>query len=231
MSNKKITLVAVVFILGVLFTFLTSTASASSLKEVSEASYKLYKNGVSNCSGTFVKTGEEDLFLTAAHCLDPKAKELTYSIRKPEYDKDLNVISEEVVYLNPVKTLTKDDIALLKTVSVRYDFATADIAEDVSMTVGDYVMTSSYPLGREHTISEGVYTGLSRSLRDAHGFTSLFYKATAPVAPGSSGGGLYIRNGTEYYLVGTVTALTAGQSHMNFFTSHDTVKKVMKGFE
>lgn len=82
-----------------------------------------------------------------------------------------------------------------------------------SLQVGEKVMAIGSPSGFINTLSEGVISGL----REVDGL--LWIQTTAPISPGSSGGGLFDYSGR---LVGITTAgQSAGQ--LNFAVSPDTI--------
>jgi len=74
------------------------------------------------------------------------------------------------------------------------------------LKVGESVYTIGSPSGLELSISDGVLSGL----REEKGFH--YVQTTAPISPGSSGGGLFDRRGN---LVGITTMVMVGRQHNN----------------
>jgi S1-C subfamily serine protease len=92
--------------------------------------------------------------------------------------------------------------------------ADADLVDFVSGTrdfgdlrVGEKVYTIGSPSGLERTLGDGIISGLrtTKSMR--------FIQTTAPISPGSSGGGLFDRSGN---LIGITTFLFKEGQNLNF---------------
>jgi S1-C subfamily serine protease len=75
-----------------------------------------------------------------------------------------------------------------------------------SLEVGEPVYTLGAPVGLELTLSNGIVSG-RREEQGRH-----FVQTTAPISPGSSGGGLFDARGN---LVGVTTLVLVGREHMN----------------
>jgi len=75
-----------------------------------------------------------------------------------------------------------------------------------SLQVGEALYTLGSPNGLELTLSNGILSGV----RDEDGET--YVQTSAPISPGSSGGGLFDARGN---LVGITTAVLVGHEHMN----------------
>jgi len=83
----------------------------------------------------------------------------------------------------------------------------AAIGTTKMLTVGSRVYAVGAPRGLELTLSEGIVSGL----REVPG--GRFIQTTAPVSPGSSGGGLFDENGA---LVGLTTFYVSEGQNLNF---------------
>jgi hypothetical protein len=75
-----------------------------------------------------------------------------------------------------------------------------------SLEVGEPAFTLGSPVGLELTLSNGIISG-RRDEAEHH-----FVQTTAPISPGSSGGGLFDARGN---LVGITTLVLVGREHMN----------------
>jgi len=75
-----------------------------------------------------------------------------------------------------------------------------------SLQVGETLYTLGSPNGLELTLSNGILSGV----RDEDGET--YVQTSAPISPGSSGGGLFDARGN---LVGITTAVLVGHEHLN----------------
>jgi serine protease Do len=86
-----------------------------------------------------------------------------------------------------------------------------------NMRTGQRVYAIGAPLGLELTISEGIVS----SLREAAG--SKVIQTTAPVSPGSSGGGLFSADGR---LIGIVTSQVRNGQNLNFAMPVDWIAEM-----
>lgn len=75
-----------------------------------------------------------------------------------------------------------------------------------SLEVGEKVYTLGSPVGLELTLSDGLISGR----RDEDGFH--YVQTTAPISPGSSGGGLFDARGN---LIGVTTLVLTGRERLN----------------
>ena len=75
------------------------------------------------------------------------------------------------------------------------------------LKVGERVYTVGAPSGLERTLGEGIISGLRTSSEGR------FIQTTAPISPGSSGGGLFDRSGN---LIGVTTFLLKEAQAINF---------------
>jgi Trypsin-like peptidase domain len=86
------------------------------------------------------------------------------------------------------------------------------IREYRDLTVGEQVYTVGAPSGLERTLGNGIISGL-RSDAAQH-----YIQTTAPISPGSSGGGLFDERGN---LIGITTLLIEGSQALNFAIAAD----------
>jgi S1-C subfamily serine protease len=80
------------------------------------------------------------------------------------------------------------------------------------LRVGERVYTIGSPRGFQRTLGEGIISGL-RSLSDGN-----FVQTSAPISPGSSGGGLFDERGN---LIGVTTLQAKDSQNLNFAISAD----------
>lgn len=195
-----------------------SFANASSIEHIKMATYELYENTVPICSGQFVTPTE---FLTAAHCLDDleRDKETKFYIQT---EKDHQTFRFE---LKP-NHINKDyDTATLVLVDTQAAFPFVSVAENYSPTAGDNVISSSYPevVGYLFIVS-GKMTGIVEGPEELGKF---HYVTSITVAPGSSGGGLYVNQNGDWKLIGTTSGGHSQYFFMTFFSVLDGVKAVI----
>ncbi|MEZ4599565.1 MAG: serine protease [Syntrophotaleaceae bacterium] len=88
----------------------------------------------------------------------------------------------------------------------------AGIRTYTSLKVGEKVFTVGAPYGLEHTLGEGLISG-KRALEGVN-----IVQTSAPISPGSSGGGLFDQQGR---LVGITTFLLQGAQSLNFAIAAD----------
>lgn len=225
----------IAFVIGVLGVVAPSIASASDMKTIAAATFKLYDaSGDGFCSATFIKNDKDGaLFLTAAHCVDDQK---AISVRKQNVDpKQLrDVLSEEVVYLKAVKTLTKKDIAVLqaKDKSIEFsersvDFASIDEAN--TLEIGNDLLIVGYPAAQAKAITKVQFTGKVPGI-EAFDWDDPIYQVTGGVAGGNSGGGLYAQFGGEWKFIGTTSAMRRDNAIMSYFQTAETVAEALRGY-
>ena len=84
------------------------------------------------------------------------------------------------------------------------------------LQIGERVYTVGSPQALDRTLGEGIISGL-RSLRGIR-----HIQTTAPISPGSSGGGLFDRHGN---LIGITTFLLKDSQSLNFAISVDEFER------
>jgi len=145
--------------------------------------------GVSQGSAVAVSTSE---LVTNCHVVEGAFK-LVLRHEKQQWPASM-------VRADPVTdrcVISAKDAPLVPVVGVRsYD----------SLEVGEPVFTLGSPVGLELTLSNGILSG-RRDEKDRH-----YVQTTAPISPGSSGGGLFDARGN---LIGVTTMMLVGRERLN----------------
>jgi len=206
---------------------------ASTLDEAAQSTYILYDNDDGFCSGTVV---DKDKILTAYHCTDNgpiNIKKITYD-EKPK-DGKFPMLREEVIYMKVLRGFKATDSALLGTIDGKPlgdNFGKPiDVAsvEEVNkeLKLGTPLWVLGYPRIGDLTLTDGMFTAKS-VVRIPEIDDEIFYKTTVHVDGGSSGGGLYMKFGDEYKLIGTTTAMAPSEVPMTFFATIENVHKTLQ---
>lgn len=206
-------------------------ASASTLVDIQKGSMKLFEGDRGICSTTVV---DADKLLTAAHCVEGA----NLNVRFQVFDKDLNVVREEVIYVKAIRTLKTKDIALLAPLDAGFKFTDGgavviDVAstEETNATIafGVPVRAVGFPKAMELTVTDGVFENKVASV-DKATWDSLLYKISAPITGGNSGGALYAEFDGAYKLIGVNVAGFRDVSFMNYAVPIESVHAVLAGF-
>lgn len=100
------------------------------------------------------------------------------------------------------------DLAFLETLLIDpMAFMNRDPLTSADFRIGQKVYTIGDPIGLERSISEGIISGFRTN------DNRTFIQTTAPISPGSSGGGLFNESG---YLIGITTASIDKGQNLNF---------------
>lgn len=114
------------------------------------------------------------------------------------------------------------DLALIRLAS--RDLPFSELGESAMLQVGQLVIAVGSPLGFQSTVSTGVVSARSRSMRSAEGrLIENIVQHTAPLNPGSSGGPLVDSRGR---VVGVNTAIIAFAQGLGFAIPADTARWV-----
>jgi S1-C subfamily serine protease len=218
---------------------LASSAYAFDAKleaEVFEPSVKLVSDD-GMCSGTVIYSdrakvsGDASTYvLTAKHCVTKVGQ--TFEVQKAEYDKGLNqtrTVSYPAVALG---TSFLSDLALLKLDDKTHVWPNVAkwAPEGTTLEYNEPVLITAYPAGASMTTTYGNlgYVEKVPQLADVSQSTR-FQRATPDIAPGSSGGAIFVKNEAgDYLLIGTTTAGLRGFSFINMFTPLDEVQAYLK---
>lgn len=177
-------------------------------QSVVEVSYALVSpNGQRFCSAT--KIGYET-FVTAAHCVGDKP----FAVE----DKNGNPVPAEVT-----KSLPGADLALI---SAPIDGPNAVLSR-VEPAQGDDVVIAGFPLGTRLILTLGLWQGVGKFFGEDH------YVVSAPIAPGNSGGGVFVKNGDQWELAGVAQAVpvlaeVGGVLHLAMISSYPIFKQFVK---
>jgi len=153
--------------------------------------------------GSGVAVGR-NLVLTNLHVVRGGAKATVVAGPGPEWVVEGSVGWDEV-----------NDLALLK---VEGELTPAELGDSDSLRVGQKVVAVGNPLGLRATVSDGIVSGL----RDFNGRKLI--QTTAPISPGSSGGGLFDLEGR---LVGITTACVEGGQNLNLAVPVNVAKNLL----
>lgn len=189
-------------------------------------SYKLYSGSTPRCSSTIIKSKRDEdgqietLVLTAAHCIATNL-----NIRKQSLDANLDVYKETVFYLEPVRVFKPEDVAVLRVIDKSEQFPVARLAmKRTSPPMGRKVWVVGYPKSLDITLTAGEYGGLVKNPRPN---MPLMVRATAPIHPGSSGGGLFIKTVRGYELIGVTSGHWRDTSFMNYFSRLEPIHRAI----
>jgi S1-C subfamily serine protease len=178
-----------------------------------------------NCSGVVLDTsGTVTYIVTANHCVEGEQSGYVNIDVKAEFTQPVSkksrkgalIETKQLVY-DVIRRDSTNDLAVLRLRKEGLELDGAVIAQE-DPTEGDQVWAIGYPLGLTRTVTEGYYGGFM-SLAPDMSFDDFgngrdVYRATPPIYGGNSGGGLFIKDGDEYKLVGISDAAV-----MSFFVA------------
>ena len=124
------------------------------------------------------------------------------------------VVEGKVVELKATRADKKSDLCFYSTDEQLT--AVAGVREFSGISVGEKVYAIGSPSGQENTFSEGIVSGL----RERDG--TKYIQTTAPISPGSSGGGLFDAQGR---LIGITTFKIRDAENLNFAVSVDEFRR------
>lgn len=116
-------------------------------------------------------------------------------------------INENSYKVNQVLKHSSLDLAILHFDGEMIYFMNTPMTDNTDRNVGDKVFAIGSPKGLDKSISEGIISGI----RDLNGQQVIQF--TAPISPGSSGGGLFSTDGK---LIGITTYSVVGGQNLNF---------------
>jgi len=204
---------ALAIIIATLFVA-ASPASSSPL-------YRLYNEMIAptvrindNCSGQVVyskynqksKTART-IILTAKHCTTKTNNGKYFEIDIPQYDKGNILIGEKLIFAQLLAT-DSSDLALLEVTDHINVFTKITKIENIDtlLYIGKDCWASGYALGKSIMVSKGLIGPKEFESVEGRPFTQ-YLRATAQIAGGNSGGGLYhLSLDGSYKLIGVATA-------------------------
>lgn len=157
------------------------------------------------CTGVWVGTTS---ILTAEHCIS-------------ETELGAPIVVSTQISKFPAFLVARDvdhDLALLDTLRAPHWHSIAHVA-NVAPQRGDTVRTMSMPKGMGWSYSTGVIAAIRElQIEERH---LNWIQATAPISPGSSGGGIFSDSGE---LIGVAHAALIGGQSINFFIHTDYIR-------
>lgn len=198
-------------------------ANSSPLETVLSSTHKLHSGQFPMCSAVAISPTE---LLTAAHCIPQKNEQRkNLNIRTTEMKKGVT-ISEKALYVRVAKINYGTDVARLTILTETETLPSfTDLAPNYDPTIGSPMFAVGYPRGDVLTLTEGMFT--EEVWLNALGLNAEFYKTTIPITGGSSGGGVYTKVGSEYFLVGLTTANWRDVSFQSYFSTLSNVRQAM----
>lgn len=188
------------------------------------------------CSGSVIysRRGDDDknpnhaktLVLTAKHCVDDKKQ---VDIRVATYD-DRNAITGYTLYTADV-TLTyfKEDLALLELRDKERVFNTIKICSgDKEPAMGDPVTAVGFPLGFAQTITTGFFGGRESIPFPNESKMTEYYRSSAQIMNGSSGGILAWEEDGAYCQIGVASAIVPQANFMTWNATLDQIHDFLK---
>lgn len=207
-----------VLVCGMVFYF--TKVSSKSVNNIGSSIVKI--NTEFGCgSGTIIgKEPQEEKFLyyvlTAFHLINSHASEEN-KISSREFSFLLTSYNdkEEIVGVNNGTLFSSDenlDLMIITFLSTR-DFTVAKISTNYELMKEVYSCTCQ--LAELPAVTKGIISRL----------TGHFIISDAQMSPGSSGGGLFIKQGNEYYLIGVATHVAAKGNFVVFHCSYYVASK------
>lgn len=211
--------------------FLSSSAIAADqkLQDLIAATAQINKN----CSSTVIyskrddKTGDvKTILLTAKHCIDSDKSQVV--VEFPVYQNNRVVARKE--YVGKVHgKYYKADLALIELLDkdTYFEKVSKIAPAELTQQMGDPTWTLGYPLGMALTVTQGTFGGLETIDWPTDG--SEYLRATPMIAPGNSGGAVYVKNEKgEYEIAGVTTAAVGLLSFIGFYTPSYQIHEYLK---
>lgn len=186
-----------------------------------------------NCSGQLVsskrdvESGEVSTFvLTAKHCLTSVKSGETIPISFPQYDATTRLVGELVYYGSVAARDPKGDLALIRLHDKQTYFKNTVTVDDGKNPVqlGDDCWAAGFPKAWALTITRGIIGPLERQDFDGPDGEIEYRRASAQVAGGSSGGGLYRLIDGAYTLIGVTTGRASSDAFIAMWTPLDAIQ-------
>jgi S1-C subfamily serine protease len=119
------------------------------------------------------------------------------------------------------------DLALLKV--DKTGLTAVSFAESSAVKVGDWAIAVGSPLDYQNSVTEGIVSGLDRSLSTGDASTpdlTGLLQTDAAISPGNSGGGLFDAAGDLIGMPEAYLSVSTGAENMGFAIPADTVASV-----
>lgn len=224
--NRAVAVMLAVWVFGFLGVY---AARASDLDQLQKQVINPVVQLDRDCSGVAIKTDIPDTtyIVTALHCKGDKSGFVNIDVK----DRQKVISTTDVVY-DVVRVDPKQDLMLIKTrQKLNVDLATIAHTDPRE---GEKVFAVGYPLGWTRTITEGYVGGYESIDADLKGFNKFgneraLLRATAPITGGNSGGGLFVKNGDNYELVGITDAGVPQFPQAALFVPQDAINELVDG--
>lgn len=179
-------------------------------KDFFEPGFEREQKKTSLGSGVIID-GNRGFILTNAHVIS-KAGSITVVL------KDEREFEAEVVGADP-----DSDLAVLK-ISSKRSLPSIEMGSSGDLMIGETVIAIGNPFGFSHTVTTGVISSTSRSLRVDDLVFQDFIQTDASINPGNSGGPLLNINGD---LIGINTAIYAKAQGIGFAIPINKAKRII----
>ena len=162
------------------------------------------------CSGTVIKDpdwtdGVQDTILTAKHCVKKIGEVIKILIQN--FNEEGRPTSVDTYEFVVTEMSTKSDLAILQAPeNAKFEAATDEIRiyNGPAPLYGTDVWGCGFPLGYGEVIVEGTL-GYLEFITTGWTASDIYQRAVMSMAPGMSGGGVFIEIDGQFYLYGTVT--------------------------
>lgn len=179
-------------------------------KDFFEPGFEREQKRTSLGSGVIID-GKRGFILTNAHVIS-KAGTITVGL------KDEREFVAEIVGADP-----DSDLAVLKIAS-KQSLPSIEMGSSSDLMIGETVIAIGNPFGFSHTVTTGVISSISRSLRVDDMVYQDFIQTDASINPGNSGGPLLNINGE---LIGINTAIYAKAQGIGFAIPINKAKRII----
>ena len=222
------------FIGAVVVAFCSAAAAASADLNKVQAQRQIQRTIVAptvrindDCSGQVVYSKYDiarqratTYILTAKHCTTKTEGDEYFVIDIPIYDKGNVLIGERVVFAKVKDKDATSDLALLELTDYQNIFPRISIMESqgTNLYIGEDCWASGYALGKSIMVTKGLVGPMERANVGGLGYTD-YLRATAQIAGGNSGGGLYHQSlDGSYKMIGVATAAIPSSGFIALWT-------------
>ena len=223
-------------LIGAVVVVLVTAASAYASPAIQSGMILPSVKVADGCSGQVVsskrdnESGDvETLILTAKHCVAKLPNGQTIAIAFPQYDASTRLVGELVYYGSVAAKDPKGDLALIRLHDKQTYFANTVTVDDGKNPVqlGDDCWASGFPKAWALTITRGIIGPLERQDFDGPDGEIEYRRASAQVAGGSSGGGLYRLIDGAYTLIGVTTGRASSDAFIAMWTPLDAIQEFL----